>query len=404
VDSMSEGAWLHAIASVLDRSHLWQPDQVAETVGRTLSDLGISSSIYLIDIEQRMLRPLAPPGPPPPAAIPVDGTLPGRAFTTVKSILSGGTGEAATWWVPMVNGTDRMGVIEYTVKPGVDPRAPGFAECCASFAGLIGHLITISVRRGDAIDHARRSRPMSVASELMWQLLPPLTASIDGLAISAIMEPCYDIGGDGYDYALDGRVITVAIFDGVGRGLKAGLATAVAISAIRAARRDGHGIYAQARAADAALLEQFADARFVTAILAELHLDTGTLRYLNAGHPPALLIRAGRVVQTLTAGRRMPLGLDEASIEIGEHALQPDDRLLLYTDGIIEARNDAGHLFGTDRLVALLDDHLGAGLPIAETLRRLAQAVAEYRGRGDADDATLLLAEWSRTAADRDVP
>jgi sigma-B regulation protein RsbU (phosphoserine phosphatase) len=100
------------------------------------------------------------------------------------------------------------------------------------------------------------------------------------------------VGGDGFDYTLDGAAAHLLILDGVGKGLSAGLACAVALAAVRATRRDGRGLYDQARAADAALLEQFTDARFATAVLGELHLETGRLRYLNAGHPAPLLLRA----------------------------------------------------------------------------------------------------------------
>lgn len=104
----------------------------------------------------------------------------------------------------------------------------------------------------------------------------------------------------------------------MGRGLKAGLTCAVALAALRAVRRDGHGLYDMARAVDAALLEQFHDMRFVTGVLAELNLDTGHLRYINAGHPPPLLLRHGRAVRALTGGRRMPMGIDDCTIEVAE--------------------------------------------------------------------------------------
>jgi serine phosphatase RsbU (regulator of sigma subunit) len=188
----------------------------------------------------------------------------------------------------------------------------------------------------------------------------------------------------------------MTIFDGVGRGLRAGLAYTVALVAIRAARRAGAGLGQQARAADAALLDQFgAEARFVTAILAELDMDTGALRYINAGHPGPLLLRDGRFVRELPGGRRTPLGIDPPDMQIGEEMLQPGDWLLLYTDGISEARDANGDMFGTRRLIEHAERHAADGLPPPETLRRLAHAVATHHHGPAADDATLLLAEWS---------
>jgi len=176
------------------------------------------------------------------------------------------------------------------------------------------------------------------------------------------------------------------------------------MAAMRTARRENKGLFAIGRAADAALAEHFADQRFVTAVLGELEMDTGRLRYINAGHPAPLLLRNGRAVRALTGGRRMPLGLDDSAIEIAEESLEPGDRLLLYTDGVTEARDNAGELFGTDRLVDLAERSAVDELPAPETLRRLAQSVMQHQGGLPTDDATIMLVEWSEKAAERTQP
>jgi serine phosphatase RsbU (regulator of sigma subunit) len=258
--------------------------------------------------------------------------------------------------------------------------------------------------RGDGIDRVRRTQPMSPASELLSRLLPPLTSSTDRLVVSAILQPCYEVGGDGFDYAIDGSTASLLILDAVGRGLRAGLACAVALAAIRARRHAGGGLRDQARAADAALAEQFTDIRFATAVLAELDVETGRLRYINAGHPAPLLLRGGKLVRELTAGRRMPLGLEDNAVEVAEEILEPDDRLLLYTDGVTEARTADGDRFGVTRLVDLTEQHEGAGLPAPETLRRLAHAVVDHQAGPPVDDSTVMLVQWSVPAALSTVP
>jgi serine phosphatase RsbU (regulator of sigma subunit) len=356
-----------------------------------------------VDHEEVALHALAEPGRDAPAPVPVDGSLAGRAFARVESTPAG-AGDSSRWWVPMVDGTDRLGVIEFVASPDVDPADPQFVRHCELFSGLIGHLIAVTTARGDGIDRTRRTQPMSPAAELLSRLLPPLTSSTDRLVVSAVLQPCYEVGGDGFDYALDGETASLLILDAVGRGLRAGLACAVALAAIRARRNAGGDLGDQARAADAALTEQFEDVRFATAVLAELHMGTGRLRYINAGHPAPLVLRGGKLVRELTAGRRMPLGIDDPAVEVAEEILEPDDRLLLYTDGVTEARTPDGDRFGVARLIDLTEQHESAGLPAPETLRRLAHAVVDHQAGLPVDDSTLMLVQWSAPAAMNTVP
>ncbi|MET8147102.1 PP2C family protein-serine/threonine phosphatase [Actinoplanes sp. NPDC049668] len=401
MDLKSERLWLDVLSDLLSRSHLFQPDELADEVGAALSRLGVQTTIYLVDDEQRALHAIPQRDRTAPEPIGLDGSVPGRVFCLIQTMPAGNSGG---WWVPVINGTDRLGVINFTFTDGVDAHDDVTRQRCETLAGLVGHLITVTAPKGDSLFQVRRSRPMSTEAELLSQTLPPLTASCERLALSAILEPCYDIGGDGFDYAIDGPMARMLVLDAVGHGLKAGTICTVAMAAIRAARRAGHSLCVQAGAASAAIRDQFTSGSFATAVLTELNMDTGLLRYVNAGHPAPLLLRSGHVVRELTAGRRPPLGIDDASIEVGEETIEPGDRLLLYTDGITEARNPTGEMFGLQRLIDHTERHAGAGLPIAETLRRLAHAVAAHHDGPAADDATLLLAAWSPAAAQRTTP
>jgi serine phosphatase RsbU (regulator of sigma subunit) len=264
------------------------------------------------------------------------------------------------------------------------------------------------MRQNDDLPVARRTRPMSVAGELLWQLLPPLTVASEDLAITAVLEPSYDVSGDAFDYHVGSADAQFSIFDSSGHDLNAGLTTSVALAASRSARRTGHDLVGISTRTDRALTEQFDDHRFVTGVLAHLDLHTGRLRYVNAGHPEPVLLRAGRAVRALAGGRRMPLGriatLVPQPAEVGEEHLEPGDLLLLYSDGVVEARDENGEEFGVERLVGLAERAAADQLPAPETLRRLAHAVREHRSRELHDDATMILVEWSGTAAARLLP
>jgi len=397
--------WRDALVDLVAGDRLAQPDEFPAVVNAAVAPLAVEATMYVVDQEQRRLHPVPLPGKDGPEPLTVDATLAGRAFMHVRPMSSpAGHGHPARLWMPLLDGNERLGVLDIVVHDAaVDIDDEEFRSACDLFCQTVGHLFATKVPYGDALVTAKRTRRMSEASELVWRLLPPLTFAARRVVIAAVLEPCYEVGGDGFDYAVDDSTAFFAVFDTAGHDLRSGLGTATVLSAIRAARTDGAGLYAMARAADEALVRYLPELRFTTAVLATLDLDTGLLRYLNAGHPAPMLLRNGRVVARLNRGRRLPLGLNDQHIEIAEEWLERGDRLLLFTDGVTEARR-AGQPFGEVRLMDLVRQHTTAGLAAPETLRRLCHTVLDYSDGPPADDATLLFVEWSEKAADRMTP
>jgi hypothetical protein len=395
VDSL----WYAALADLLYRSHNATGDELPTEINAAVRPLGLSVTIYLVDHEQRRLVPLPESGRPSPATALVDEGPAGEAYTSVSVV---GDAVDGRLWLAMVNGTERLGVVEvlYAAKTADDPD---LARRCADLVGLVGHLVATKTQYGDSIAVARRSRPMTPGAELLHSLMPPLTFSCRRMVVSAVLEPPYDCGGDAFDYAVTGSRAWLAVLDAMGRGLRAGLGGAVALAALRASRRAGDPIAGNAAAADTALTAEFSDVRFVTGVLVDLELDTGRLRYLNAGHPEPLLLRGGKLHHALAGGRQLPLGLGGDRTEIGEEELEPGDRLLLYTDGVVEAPA-SGRSLGLDRLTQLVEETAFAGLPAPETLRRLTRAVLGHHDESPRDDATLMLVEWPPDPTERIQP
>jgi serine phosphatase RsbU (regulator of sigma subunit) len=193
----------------------------------------------------------------------------------------------------------------------------------------------------------------------------------------------------------------------MGHGLAAAGVAALALSAYRHSRREGHDPAASYTAIDAALFSPRGQIRpFVTAVIAELDLATGDLSWVSAGHPPPLLIRGGRMVKTLDLTPSPPLGLQLAEVPPmkGRESLEPGDMVTLYTDGLTEARRPGGGLFTVERLGEFIEREAASGQAAPETLRRLREAIVERREGDLRDDATAVLVEWRRGTQRAVVP
>jgi sigma-B regulation protein RsbU (phosphoserine phosphatase) len=395
-----DALWREAIATLLHTSHLAQPSALASVINEAVRPYGIEITLYLVDREQERLRPLPEPGKATAEPLAVDGTIAGQVFRRVTAVAS--HRDPRRVWVPVLDGTERLGVLEATLPEHL--TGPAGMDGLRTLSVLIGHLIASKLAYGDALRRVRRSQPMSVGGELLWRMLPPLTFATDDLVLSAAIEPCYDFGGDAYDYAVDDDRARITVIDAVGHGLNAALTSTVTLAATRAARAVGDDLPEVALAADAALIGQFGDLRYVTGVLAELDLRTGRLRFVNAGHPPPVVLRHGQSVAVLKGGRRLPLGLDGPIDEPAQYSLEPGDLLMLYTDGITEARDERDEFFGLRRLSEHAERQTNAGHPAAEVARGLARAVRDFQNGRLQDDATLLLAQWGPGVGRRMLP
>jgi serine phosphatase RsbU (regulator of sigma subunit) len=358
--------------------------------------------IYLADRQQEVLRPLRGDGAAGgqiAGELGIDSTLAGRSFRNVEAVEARGQAEPALhWlWVPLLNGIERLGVLGVRVQD-VDEAVLARAR---RLAALVALLVASKRAQSDTYARLTRTKEMTLAAEMQWTLLPPLTFANQALVISAALEPAYEVAGDALDYALAGRMAHLSIFDAMGHDLSAGLTASIAVASSRNNRRQGAGLVETSEAIDAAVGDQFDRTRFATGILAQLDTDTGVLSWVDRGHPPPLLIRQGRWITSLGCEPAPPMGLGLGVSPVLCHdQLEPGDRLLLYTDGVTEARSPGGdEWFGLDRFADFIIRGEADGLSAPETLRRLIQAILTYHDGGLRDDAAVLLVEWRAGAA-----
>lgn len=386
-----------ALHDLLAGTHLAAPDDLPALVLRAANQLGATDAvIYLVDYEQQTLSPMAGSDSKPRDPQSVDGSLAGRAFQRVEPVVVP-VGDDRRFWVPLLDGVERLGALEL-VFPGAEPFAAAELALLGQFAHLAAELVLSNCQYTDTYEWVRRRSPMTLPAEMQHALLPPLTFGTSRLIISGLLAPAYEVGGDAFDYALNGNIAHVAVFDAVGHGLHASLLANLAVSCYRNSRRAGLPLAGCVAAIDAALADGFGVERYVTAVVAQLDIDTGVFSWVNAGHPAPMLLRHGHLVKELACEPALPLGMGTltgpVTYEICEESLQPGDRLLLVTDGVDEARTEDGSFFGRDRLAEFAAKELASGLPTPEVMRRLQSAILEYQTGQLQDDATTLFVEW----------
>lgn len=385
---------LAALRVVIRSSHTTAPDGVPAVVDAAGRELGAArAAVWVVDYDQVTLSPLATGGYSE-RSLPVDGSLAGRAFSHVTVQRGTDDGEE-TVWVPVVDGTSRLGVLELVfAEQPTGQRVDDTA--CQDLGAVIADLVITRSRYGDAIEHAKRHTPLSVPAEMAWHLMPPLSFVTGAASIAAAVGPATQIAGDAFDYSFEGNMLHVAVLDAMGHSLQSTLMAAVAISALRNARRRGRSLAEIVSDVDDLLNRQFAPEQFVTGIVGQLNTRTGAWTWVTCGHPPALIVRNGKVVKTLDSviGAPLGLGLLRGDPEADTERLQPGDRLLLYTDGVIEARDAAGEQFGTGRLAHLLGKEFTPDRRAAEALRRLNVAILAHQHGILQDDATTVMVEW----------
>lgn len=305
--------------------------------------------------------------------------------------------------VPLGVGENVFGII-YADSPIAEGR---FTEDHLKVLTTLASVAAIRVENArlteEQFDRERLERELQVASEIQQRFQPASAPQLAGYELQGISFPCYEIGGDYYDFIQrpSGNLV-VALGDVSGKGTAAALLMSSLHAAVHA-QFDTHNSLAETIASiNRYLVESIPANRFVTLFYAELNPKTGELAFLNAGHNPPLIVHAGGTMEQLAAGG-LPLGImAEADFREGRTTLHEGDVLVIYSDGVSEAVSPTGEEFGPTRLYEAVARNLDASA--AGIRDRIESALTKFsQGTPAADDITLVivkrLAEASAVAA-----
>ena len=278
-----------------------------------------------------------------------------------------------------------------------------------TFAGQAALSLSHADLFADALERDRLARELALAREVQQRLLPQSIPQLDGLEVAAAERPAREVGGDYYDAVrLGDDCLGLIVADVSGKGAPAAFYMAELKGVFQAGSRLTRAPGELLAGANDALSPSLGRGVFVSAVYAVVDARAGTLALARAGHTPAVLVRdrarpdGGR---WLLRSDGLALGLDRRGDLFRQTLVEqtvrlaPGDTLVLYTDGLVEARSEAGEEYGYDRLAAFVEAQRGAD---AETLRdRLLAEHAAWAHRDEPDDdTTFVVVRWTGRGAD----
>jgi sigma-B regulation protein RsbU (phosphoserine phosphatase) len=237
---------------------------------------------------------------------------------------------------------------------------------------------------------AAERRELSEALRIQQRLLPQQVPQVDGYEIAVSWQPASGVGGDCFDVIRFGDSrLALTIADVVGKGIPAALLMSNLQAAVRAFASDAAEPQALCSQVNRILCGNIAEGRFISFFYCVLDAAAGVLTYTNAGHYLPLLVRVDGSVDRLDAGGPVLGVIPAAEYQQSHVALGPGDRLILFTDGLTEARDAGDDEFGEARLIDAAVRHRACSAPALQA--RLADAVATFTGGRLHDDATLIV-------------
>ncbi len=246
----------------------------------------------------------------------------------------------------------------------------------------------------------RLQTEMDIAADVQASMLPAEKVTVAGVEVAAVMEPALEVGGDFYDVLSDANgCVRLVLGDISGKGLPGALFASYTLSALRSLGLAGAPVDEVLKAANRAVLAA-GERRgmFATVFYAIYESASGRFIYASAGHPRPLFARSGRAIGMLGGESSLPLGVaEDFEPVIREITLHEGDLLIAYSDGVTEALDADGNLFGEERLISCAGAATGNAREIIAEVKR---SVVDFRsGAAASDDMTLVALRLAKGAA-----
>lgn len=382
-----EGAYRSMLRAIDDA----RPSSIVTVLSEVLMREFGATRVHLVlaDYQLSALRPIGAEGQPEG----LDDSASGRAFTTQEPVVvtdeAGGETRGVQVHLPVSVGGERLGVLHLGLPT---PLHHGQLGLLHDVATLVGYSLQATSKQSDLLHQAARSRRLTLAAELQWQLVPARGCRTPEYELAGHLEPAYAAHADNFDWAASEDALLVGVTDATSHARSVPLLTTLAVTALRNARRAGLGIGDQACLADQAIYAHHQGAHSVDSLIISVDLTTGQASAVKAGSPDLLLLRDG-VRQPVELVDQLPLGMFEGS----EYAAQSfqlvtGDRLLLMSDGVINALSARSASHPHEQVGEILDTTL-PDRPM-HVVRAIIDALTGHQRVALTDDATVLCLDW----------
>ena len=281
--------------------------------------------------------------------------------------------------------------------PSLDARLGHNLTAVIGFAFVVSVIYRYAAQRNVLARQVRKQRDellhdVELAAQVQRMFLPASQPSVQGLDVAGMMQPARGVGGDFYGcIPIDEHRVQVVVADVSGKGVSAALLMSATAAALQFQSNQAHDIQQTIARLNSGIHSVSDGEHYVTVVLAEIDVSAQSLRYVNCGHNPALLMRSKTgQVETLTSSCP-PVGMFEQELcDISCLEIESGDVLVFYTDGVTEAENQSGEEFGLQRLTAVAQS--GFSLPAEKLMHTIFQAATDFcQDTGFSDDVTILV-------------